>query len=286
LSHPVTGGQDAGGQTCEGRAPRPGEDQAPGLPTSSVQYALANHVHHPRSLYLREHAITPALDAWLATAFAPHHLTDTIHALHHSQDDDERQNLAAQQAHQAIAEANTKLARYRAALESGTDPALIAQWTAEVNATKATTHATLRATNGQPRMSEDEIATIVAATTGLISVLSAADPHDKADIYRKLGLRLTYQPAKRTMIAEAQPPATMYETKCPRGDRAHSPTSETECRRRPEPGTGMTSPDRSQRKGRGELMPRTSICSLVSCLRSGTGSSTATRPSEATSDPS
>jgi site-specific DNA recombinase len=35
---------------------------------------------HPRSLYLREEALCPALDRWLATAFSPTHLRQTIHA--------------------------------------------------------------------------------------------------------------------------------------------------------------------------------------------------------------
>lgn len=38
----------------------------------------------------------------------------------------------------------------RAALEQGTDPALIATWTAEVTATKAAAEATLRSVAGRP----------------------------------------------------------------------------------------------------------------------------------------
>ena len=30
-----------------------------------TEYALANHTHHPRSLYLREEQIVPTLDRWL-----------------------------------------------------------------------------------------------------------------------------------------------------------------------------------------------------------------------------
>lgn len=42
------------------------------------EYALANHVQHPRNVYLAERGIIPALDTWLIKAFAPHWLTDTI----------------------------------------------------------------------------------------------------------------------------------------------------------------------------------------------------------------
>ena len=41
---------------------------------------------------------------------------------------------------------------------------------------------------------------------------------DKAAVYNQLGLRLTYQPDAKTVIADAQPSAIMYKTLCPRGD--------------------------------------------------------------------
>jgi len=39
-------------------------------------------------------------------------------------------------------------------------------------------------------MSKEEIAAIVNAITSLMTVLRDADPHDKAEIYGQLGLRL------------------------------------------------------------------------------------------------
>ncbi len=51
------------------------------------EYALANHVQHPRNVYVAERDIVPALDNWLLTAFAPHRLTDTIRRLHAAQPD-------------------------------------------------------------------------------------------------------------------------------------------------------------------------------------------------------
>ena len=47
-----------------------------------TEYALANKVDHPRNVYLREDAASSrTLDAWLASKFAPHRLTDTIDEL-------------------------------------------------------------------------------------------------------------------------------------------------------------------------------------------------------------
>jgi site-specific DNA recombinase len=87
-----------------------------------TEYALANKIDHPRSLYVREELVLPPVDAWLATAFDPPHLRDTIRAMTAGQDPDDHITEAAEQARQQIAEADAKLARYRAALESGTDP--------------------------------------------------------------------------------------------------------------------------------------------------------------------
>ncbi len=63
-----------------------------------------------------------------------------------------------------IAECDTRLALYREALEAGTDPKLVAQWTAEVQARSA---------------------------------------GHKAEVHRNLGPKLTYEPGKQLMRAEA-----------------------------------------------------------------------------------
>lgn len=34
-----------------------------------AEYAPANRIEHPRTAYLRESAVTPALDRWLAQVF-------------------------------------------------------------------------------------------------------------------------------------------------------------------------------------------------------------------------
>ena len=40
-----------------------------------------------------------------------------------------------------------------------------------------------------------------------------------------LVLRLTYEPGRKAVIAEAKPPAIMYKGSCRRGDTNHSPTA-------------------------------------------------------------
>lgn len=51
-------------------------------------------------------------------------------------------------------------------------------------------------------LTEDQIAEIVRALGDIQAVIHAADPADKARIYRGLGLRLTYAPGPRVVHAQ------------------------------------------------------------------------------------
>jgi DNA invertase Pin-like site-specific DNA recombinase len=190
------------------------------------QYALANQLQHPRSIYVREELIVPALDRWLARAFSPSRLPDTIHALTAAQDGDIDSRHAADlaQARQIIAACDAKLERYRAALEAGTDPALVARWTATANVERTAAQARLRTTTGRGRMTAQEIKELVTALGGIVAVLAEADPADKAEVYEQLGLHLTYEPGPQRVIAEAKPPTIMYRRGCPRADSTTTPT--------------------------------------------------------------
>ncbi|GGV25338.1 recombinase family protein [Streptomyces spectabilis] len=46
-----------------------------------AEYALANHLEHPLNVLLREDAVLPTLDAWLAQAFVLDHLAASLAAL-------------------------------------------------------------------------------------------------------------------------------------------------------------------------------------------------------------
>jgi site-specific DNA recombinase len=170
------------------------------------EYALANSIDHPLSVYLREADILGPLDAWLAHAFAP---TGIEHALAALEEAQPAEGIAAEAAHRTIAECDRKLARHRAALEAGADPALVATWSREVQAQRAAAEATLRQLHNQHgnrhRMSREEIEALVDALGGLLSILQEADPADKAEVYRQLGLRLTYDHETRTVLADSRP---------------------------------------------------------------------------------
>lgn len=60
-------------------------------------------------------------------------------------------------------------------------------------------------------MTKDEIEALVEAFGGLLVVLRTADSRNKLEVYRQLGLTLTYNHADRTAVAEVRPPRSVYE---------------------------------------------------------------------------
>ena len=190
------------------------------------EYALANRIDHPRVVYLRESEVVPELDTWLTKSLDPAHLPAALDALAAAQHDDPFPGELS--VRQEINQCERQLTQYRAALDAGSDPAVVGPWITETQARKLAAEARLRAQRGtRPaspgRMSKEEITAIVNAITSLITVLRDADPHDKAEIYSQLGLRLTYHPSPRTVSARAEPGRPCTKGSCPRGDCTQKP---------------------------------------------------------------
>ncbi|WP_319461363.1 hypothetical protein [Micromonospora sp. RTP1Z1] len=97
------------------------------------EYALANQVAHPSNVYLREDALTDPLDTWLASAFTPHRIAQTITAMADAQPLDQPPALATA-AQAIITECDAELERYRAALDAGADPAVVTDWISQTQA--------------------------------------------------------------------------------------------------------------------------------------------------------
>jgi site-specific DNA recombinase len=119
-------------------------------------------------------------------------------------------------AQQEITECDAKLKQHRAALEAGADPVLVTSWIKETQARRALAEARARKPTGRRRMSADEITALVTALGDLLQVLKDADPADKAEVYSRLGLTLTYHPEDRRMEVKMCPNRGVYVQKCPR----------------------------------------------------------------------
>ena len=172
-----------------------------------AEYALANRVEHPLNVNLREDAVIGHVDQWLAIEFAPHRLSETIRDLVEAQQagtiirasDD-------QETTRKIAECDRKLTQYRAALDAGANSATVAAWIAETEAEKARHQLAARPAPARTRMSEAEIKAVVDKLADIALVLEDADPDDKAEIFRQLGLKLAYHPGKQLVEAQIEVP--------------------------------------------------------------------------------
>ncbi|MEH0985338.1 hypothetical protein [Micromonospora sp. CPCC 205556] len=92
---------------------------------------------------------------------------------------------------------------------------MIAQTQAERARAEADLHANAGIT--PRRMSRAEITALVTALGDITTVLRDADLADKAEVYRQLGLRLTYQPETQTVRAAVNLSAHRGVMVCVRG---------------------------------------------------------------------
>jgi site-specific DNA recombinase len=72
-------------------------------------------------------------------------------------------------------------------------------------------------------MSKEQSRDVVDALGGPLKVLQRAEPEDKAEVYRQLGLTLTYDHETQKVLAETQP-APMCLMVVPEGDLNITPT--------------------------------------------------------------
>jgi hypothetical protein len=187
------------------------------------EYALANNVDHPRNVIMREEALIAPLDTWLGQEFGPLQRHHTIAAVVN------QATIGAPPVpHVAegptVADYDAKLARYRAALDAGADPAVVAAWIADTQAERQRVqqHAQqpMAAVDETSRLTVEQITAIVDELGGMINALRDADPEHKLDVYRTVGLHLTYEPDTQTVRAVIDLGAHRWDSVCVRGGTA------------------------------------------------------------------
>ncbi|MDH5313661.1 MAG: hypothetical protein OEW66_07450 [Actinomycetota bacterium] len=143
-------------------------------------------------MYVREDALTPAIDNWLAELFDDGHIDDTCAALEAAAGPDiaEQNRIAA--ARKKLKECDDKLAKYRHALEAGTDPAIVGEWIEEVKLARKAAEVALRPRGDGSRLSADEIKKLVTQLKGIVEILKHADSEDRRAVYRELNLAVVY----------------------------------------------------------------------------------------------
>lgn len=93
----------------------------------------------------------------------------------------------------------------------------------ETQARHALAEARLKKPAARRRMTEEEVTGLVTEMGSIMQALEDADPADKAEIYQRLGLTLTYHRQEKRVAAEARPNSIMYVRECPRTDCTKKP---------------------------------------------------------------
>lgn len=111
-------------------------------------------------------------------------------------------------ARRKLADCDQRLAKYRQALDAGADAAVVAGWMAEVQGERLRAERELQATLPGESLSKEQIRRLVLQLRDIASVLATADPRDKAEIYKELGVQVAYDPGQRLVSVTAGPCTT------------------------------------------------------------------------------
>ncbi|MCD5351381.1 recombinase family protein [Kineosporia mesophila] len=161
---------------------------------------------HPSTVYVREDKILPPLDSWLDLLFSPARRMKTVELLQEgtggTTTESRRQSLRKK-----LQGCETKIARYREALEAGAGPGMVATWTSEVVAERARLTVALQQLEPADVLTKKELLEVVQELGSLSQTLKKAEPRDRADLYLQLGLHLCYEQENRLIRASIIPEA-------------------------------------------------------------------------------
>lgn len=159
---------------------------------------------HPRSVYVKEAAITPGLDQWLAQLFEPDHIDQTCRALAGVSEPDPSVVEREQRLEAQIADCERRIAKYHQLLDHDVDPALAASWISEAQRERRGLEAQLGQLRPGGQLTTNQVRALATKLGDIVAALADATPSDKADLYRELGVSLRYDPGGIVTV-HAQP---------------------------------------------------------------------------------
>jgi hypothetical protein len=132
-------------------------------------------------------------------------IEETVARLVAATDTNEADAAAIDAARRQLADCDARLAKYRTALERGTDPTVIAAWIAEVQGQRLAAERQLALATPSAPLSAADVAQIIEELGDIRPVLAGAEPRLKAEVYGDLGITVTYRPAQDTVAVTALP---------------------------------------------------------------------------------
>ncbi len=161
-------------------------------------------VDHPRNVYVKEDAVVPSLDAWLASLFDDDHIADTCSRLAGISEPDPAAQEREATLRAAIADCDRKLANYRTLLDHEDAVTVAASWIADTQRERKQLERQLGRDVPGDQLTPEQVKALVKALKGIVSVLAEAEPADKTELYDQLGISLAYDP-DGTVTVESQP---------------------------------------------------------------------------------
>jgi hypothetical protein len=149
---------------------------------------------HPKSLFVAESRILPALDEWLRS-LSSKNLEETMAEMIEHAAADEGQPPEVRRARTMASEAQTKLDRYMDAIEKGMDPTLYVERSKTAQRELAAARAVMEghASAQETPLSETQLRGILERVGDIVELLRHADADERREFYQELGLRLAYQ---------------------------------------------------------------------------------------------
>jgi site-specific DNA recombinase len=149
---------------------------------------------HPKSLFVAESRILPALDEWLRT-LSSKNLEETMAEMIEHAAADEEQPPEIRRARIIAGEAQTKLDRYMDAIEKGMDPTLYVERSRTAQRELVAARAVIERHSSAQKtpLGEAQLRGLLERLGDIVELLRHAEPDERRVFYQELGLRLAYQ---------------------------------------------------------------------------------------------
>ncbi|MFQ5968714.1 MAG: hypothetical protein ACE5MI_14110, partial [Acidimicrobiia bacterium] len=136
----------------------------------------------------------PGLDKWLASLFDDDHLEDTCEILAGASQPDPKAEARRVALLEEIRDCDRRFEQYKAVLDEGADAKIVGRWMADVRRERANLEAQLGHSIPGSKLDKSHVRALVEALQDVVGVLGEADRDDTAELYKELGVEMTYSP--------------------------------------------------------------------------------------------
>ncbi|MEV0827984.1 recombinase family protein [Nonomuraea rubra] len=178
------------------------------LPAASAITGL----RHSKVVYLREAKILDEVDDWLATVFGADSLEHTIAVMTEQVIDPSE--TAVTDLRNRLSTCDRTLGQCRSALDVRGDPIEIFSWINETKTEGACLKQELNDIPATQPVSGGEIRSMIEEVGDVVRLVGEAEPAAKAELYMRLGLKLTYYPEERYVEARVDSPLSRGWSAC------------------------------------------------------------------------